>query len=184
MTCALKPCSLLLLDYPTIKQTHFHGPTKGKMQPLLSSFYSCTQVCSGAEVMVGSEQSESVSGSVVSDSLQPHGPEPARLLCPWDFPGKNTGVGCHSLLQGIFLIQGSNLGLLHFRQIRNRLSHQGSKMAKSQTINAWRKRNRGLPWWSQCRGLGSISGQGTRFCMPQLKIIHATTKTEDPVCRN
>ena len=33
----------------------------------------------------------------------------ARLLCPWDFPGKNTGVGCHFCLQGIFLIQGSNL---------------------------------------------------------------------------
>ena len=31
-----------------------------------------------------------------------------RLLCPWDFPGKNTGVGCHALVQGIFLTQGSN----------------------------------------------------------------------------
>ena len=31
-----------------------------------------------------------------------------QVLCPWDFPGKNTGVGCHSLLQGIFLNQGSN----------------------------------------------------------------------------
>ena len=30
---------------------------------------------------------------------------PARLLCPWDFPGKNTGVGCHFLLQGVFLTQ-------------------------------------------------------------------------------
>ena len=40
-----------------------------------------------------------------------HGLGPARLLCPWDFPGKNTGVGCHSLLQGIFLNQGSNPGL-------------------------------------------------------------------------
>ena len=38
------------------------------------------------------------------------------FLCPWDFPGKNTRVGCHSLLQGIFLNQGSNLGLLHCRQ--------------------------------------------------------------------
>ena len=37
----------------------------------------------------------------------------ANLLCPWDSPGKNTGVGCHSLLQGIFLTQGSNLCLLH-----------------------------------------------------------------------
>ena len=34
--------------------------------------------------------------------------QPARLLCPWDFPGKNTGVGCHSMLQGIFLTQVSN----------------------------------------------------------------------------
>ena len=36
--------------------------------------------------------------SVVSDSLWPHGLQPTRLLCPWDFPGKCTGVGCHCLL--------------------------------------------------------------------------------------
>ena len=41
------------------------------------------------------------------DSLLPFGLWPTRLLCPWDFPGKNTGVGCHALLQGIFLTQGS-----------------------------------------------------------------------------
>ena len=41
-------------------------------------------------------------------------------------PGKNTGVGCHALLQGIFPTQGSNLGLLHCRQILYHLSHQGS----------------------------------------------------------
>ena len=40
---------------------------------------------------------------------------PARLLCPWDFPGQNTGVGCHSLLQGIFPTQGWNLGLLQLQ---------------------------------------------------------------------
>ena len=51
--------------------------------------------------------------SVVSDSLGPHGLWPARLLCPWTFPGKNPGVGCHFLLQGIFLTQGSNPCLLH-----------------------------------------------------------------------
>ena len=45
----------------------------------------------------------------MSNSLQPHGLEPARLLCPWDLPGQNTVVGCHFLLQGIFLTQGSNL---------------------------------------------------------------------------
>ena len=49
--------------------------------------------------------------------LQPHGLQPARLLCPWHSPGKNTGVGSHFLLQGIFPTQGSNLGLPHCRQI-------------------------------------------------------------------
>ena len=48
------------------------------------------------------------------------------FLCPWDCPGENTGVGCHALLQGIFLTQGSNPGLLHCRWILYRLSHQGS----------------------------------------------------------
>ena len=48
---------------------------------------------------------------------------PPRLLCPRESPGKITGVGCHSLLQGIFLIQGSNPGLLHCRQILYHLSH-------------------------------------------------------------
>ena len=43
-----------------------------------------------------------------------------------DSPGKNTGVGCRALLQGIFPTQGSNPGLLHCRQILYHLSHQGS----------------------------------------------------------
>ena len=47
--------------------------------------------------------------SVISHSLWPQGLQPARLLCPWNFSGKNTGVGCHFLLQGIFLIQRWNL---------------------------------------------------------------------------
>ena len=67
-----------------------------------------------------------VSCSVVSDSLWFHGLQPARLLCRWDSPGKNTGVGSHALLQGIFPIQGSNLGLPHCRRILYCLSHKGS----------------------------------------------------------
>ena len=47
-------------------------------------------------------------------------------FCPWGFPGKNTGVGCHFLLQGIFPTQGSNPGLLHWRQMLYPLSHQRS----------------------------------------------------------
>ena len=66
-----------------------------------------------------------VSCSVVSDCLWPHGPWPAWLLYPWNFPGKDTSVGSHSLLQGIFLTQRLNPGLLHCRQILYHLSHQG-----------------------------------------------------------
>ena len=58
----------------------------------------------------------------MSDSLSPTGLSPARPLCPWDSPGKNTGVDCHFLLQGIFLTQGWNLDLLHRRQILYHLS--------------------------------------------------------------
>ena len=60
----------------------------------------------------------------MSDSLRPHGP--ARLLCPWDSPGKNTGVGCHSLLQGIFAAQGWNSGLLNCRQVLYHLHYHRS----------------------------------------------------------
>ena len=66
--------------------------------------------------------------SVVSYSLWPSGLQPVRLLCPWDSLGKNTGVGCHAFLQGIFETQGLNSGLLHlihWRQILYPWSHQG-----------------------------------------------------------
>ena len=63
-----------------------------------------------------------LSHSVVSDSLRPRGLQPTRLLSPWNFPGKSTGVGCQFLLQGIFPTQGLNLGLLHCRQTLYRLS--------------------------------------------------------------
>ena len=57
------------------------------------------------------------SASVGSDSVRSCGLQPVWLLCPWNSPGKNTGVGSHSLLQGIFSTQGSNLGLPHWKQI-------------------------------------------------------------------
>ena len=63
-----------------------------------------------------------VNHSVMSDSLRPHGLQPTRLLRPWDFSGKDTGVGCHVLLQGIFLTQGQNPGLLHCRRILYHMS--------------------------------------------------------------
>ena len=58
--------------------------------------------------------------------LQPHGLQPTRFLCPWDFLGKKTGMGCHFLLLGIFLTQGSNLPLPHWQADSLLLSHLGS----------------------------------------------------------
>ena len=64
---------------------------------------------------------ESESCSVVSDSLQHHGP-----YSPWNSPSQNTGVGSLSLLQGIFPTQELNPGLLHCWRILYQLSHKGS----------------------------------------------------------
>ena len=80
-------------------------------------------------------KSETVSCSGVSDSLQRHGQQPPRLLCPRDSPGKNTGVGCHALLQGIFADKGWNLHLLHCRQILYHLSYQGIMSTLFQFFN-------------------------------------------------
>ena len=63
-------------------------------------------------------------------TLRPYGLQPARLLCPWDSPGKNTGMGYHALLQGIFLTQGSNLCLLHL------LHQQAGSLTTSTTWEA------------------------------------------------
>ena len=58
---------------------------------------------------------------------QPYGLLPTRFLCPWDFPGKNKGAGCHFFLQAIMWTQGSNLNLLHWQADSLPLSHQGSQ---------------------------------------------------------
>ena len=66
-------------------------------------------------------------------SWRPHGLQPTRLLRPWDFPGKSTGVGCHCLLQGIFLTQGSNPGFRHCGQI--------DALQSEPPGNPWRQEN-------------------------------------------
>ena len=77
-----------------------------------------------------SKSEKSANHSVMSDSLGPH-----RLLCPWNSPGRYTGVGCHFLLQEIFPTQGLNLCLLHRRQILYHLSHQGSVIIDALNLN-------------------------------------------------
>ena len=73
---------------------------------------------------------ESIRHLVMSSSLWLHGLEPSRLPCPWDFPGKNTGVCCRFLLQKIFLTQGSNPGLLYCKRILFHQIHQGSPISQ------------------------------------------------------
>ena len=96
-----------------------------------------------------------VSSSVVSDSLWPHGLRPASLLCPWDSPGKNTGMNSHFLLQGIFQTQGSNPGLLHWRQILYCLSHQGDLQTGQNPKCWWRQ---GV--WGMLMEAGSVREVG------------------------
>ena len=78
--------------------------------------------------------------SAVSNSLPPHGEQPTRLL--WDFPGKNTGVGSHFLLQGIFPTPGWNPGLLHLQADSSPMRHQGSLIV---SIAGDKKENVGHP---------------------------------------
>ena len=86
---------------------------------------------SGLEFQLCVSSECGVSCSVMSDSFLPHELSSTRLLCPWNSPGKNTGVGFHFLLQRIFPTQGSNLGLLHWRQILYLLSHKGSLVIRT-----------------------------------------------------
>ena len=90
------------------------------------------------------------SRSVVSDSLDC---SLTRFLRPWDFPGKNTEVGCHFLLQEIFLTQGLNPGLPHCRQTLYHLCHQGRSYMQSISCE--------MPHWMmhklESRLLGEIS---------------------------
>ena len=86
--------------------------------------------------------------SAMSNSLQPHGLQPARLLCLWDPLGKNAGVGCHCLLQGIFPTQGSNphlLCLLHWQAGSLPLCHMGSRIG------------------NHCPHLGKVGGPSQAF---------------------
>ena len=100
--------------------------------------------------------------SVVSDSFWPM--DYSLSGYPWRFSrqdslGKNTGVGGHSLLQGIFLTQGSNPGVSHFRRILYRLSHQESPEKWSISCHSSKQR---------CQGLQRISPFKCEFLSPKV----------------
>ena len=97
-TQGLNPCLLCLLHCRRILYLRSH---QGSPSPCLLVAQSCLTLCNPMDC------------------------SPARLICPWNSLGKNTGVGCHSLLQGIFPTQGLNPGLPHCRQILYCVSHGG-----------------------------------------------------------
>ena len=76
-----------------------------------------------------------VSHSVTYDSLWPHRRLPTRIFCPWDSPGKNTGVGYHALLQGIFPTQELKVSLMSPALADYRRYHLGSPQSQYQTLN-------------------------------------------------
>ena len=83
--------------------------------------------------------------------------DPTNLLCPWDFPRKNTGVHCHFLLQGIFLTRGSNPPLLHWQADSLPLSHQEAPWSltkRAQLSSLSSPHHMRMPWessWLQAR---------------------------------
>ena len=112
-----------------------------------------------------------ISRSVGSDSLRPHGLY--RLLCPRDSPGKNTGVGCHALLQGTFPTQGSNLGILQCRQILYWPTHQCSFSSVQSLSCVWLFETHGLqrarlPCPSPTPGACSNSCPLSQWCHPTI----------------
>ena len=90
-------------------------------------------------------------------TLRPHRLRPTRLLCPWGLPGKDTGVGCHFLLQRIFPTQGLNLGLLHCRQILYRLSYKGKADSLEKTLMLGKIEGRKTRGWQRIRWLDGIT---------------------------
>ena len=114
-----------------------------------------------------------LSHSFVSDSWQPHGLQSARLLRPWDSPGKNTGVGCHALLQGIFLTQGSNLHLLLGWRI---LDHGATRKALPCITTHWKTRHlteQGR--WKREAGVGRNCGLNVKV-FPRLQPAELKTR--------
>ena len=97
--------------------------------------------------------------SIMSNSLRPYGLQATRLLCPWDSPGKSTGVGCHALLQGIFPTLALNLHLLcllHCMRILYCLSHQGSTRILEWVAYPF---SRGTSWPRNRTGVSCIAGR-------------------------
>ena len=96
--------SMLLLLLSHFSCVWLCDPVDGSPPGSLSQGFSRQEHWSGLPFPSPMHESESEVTQVTSDSLRPHGLQPIRLLCPWNFPGKSTGVGCHCLLQLVYRV--------------------------------------------------------------------------------
>ena len=126
MSCGPQMEAIILPRLTTCRYTGEKRVSPLQPTPCFSPVSSRDAGCGGWSCM--KSEKWKFSHSVMSDSLQPHGLWPTKLLHPRDFLGKSTGAGCHFLLQRIFQTQGSNPDLPHRRQTLYCLSHQGSPM--------------------------------------------------------
>ena len=148
-------CNCIIWIFFSRSMDSFMQPSRFKFSHLLNSFtglisdpsFSHTSLCEGFLKDCSSGYADKLEPpllllcSHICDSSWPHGLQPARLLCPWDFPGKKTRVGCHFLLQRIFPIQESNPGLLSISCIAGTFFyHWATREAfSSMKLLSWRK---------------------------------------------
>ena len=109
---------MLLLLLSWVSRVRLCDPIDGSPPGSLSLGFSRQEHWSGLPFPSPMHESErwKWSRSVMSDSQRPHGPQPSRLLRPWDFPGTRTGVGCHRLLQNFTMLCYAMLS--HFSRVR------------------------------------------------------------------
>ena len=133
--------------------------------------------------------------SVVSDSVQPHRWQPIRFLCPWDSPGKNSGVGCHFLLQSLsysFLLSQMVKNLPAMQKTRVQSLRQEDPLEKGMdthsSILAWR-----IPWTEVPGGLQPMGSQRVghdwatntfprkqlKFEASEVKQLHLTSQVQN-----
>ena len=120
------------------------------------------------------------SRSVVSDSLQPHGLQPTRLLHPCDFPGKSTGVGCHCLLLENALVVANTVYQQHKRRFHTWTSPNGQYWHQIDYILCSRRRRSCIQWAKTRPGANCGSDHQLLIAKFRLK-LKKVRKTTRPV---
>ena len=122
--------------------------------------HNYVSTCAGIRYILGNH-CVCLVASVMSNSMPPYGLSPTRLLCPWDSPGKNSGVACHALLQGIFLTQ--ELNLLHLLHL---LHWQAGSLPLAPLGKPWKSLN--LHFDLHCKFCFSVTNRSLKTFSPTM----------------